>query len=61
MLDRILTLSCHRLGNDNPDSRCSAGDVSSVSKSNLSNHDGKESYAKYQAVSHGFNQVLTMG
>lgn len=36
--DNLTWLDCP--GNDNPDSRCSAGDVSSVSTGNLSNHDG---------------------
>ncbi|EDR14463.1 uncharacterized protein LACBIDRAFT_305038 [Laccaria bicolor S238N-H82] len=36
--DDLTWLDCP--GNDNPDPRCSAGDVSSVSAGNLSNHDG---------------------
>ena len=41
-------LPCRRSGNDNPDPRCSAGDVSSVSTGNLSDHDGMRCDAKYQ-------------
>ena len=43
-------LPCRRSGNDNPDPRCSVGDVKSVSSGNLSDHDGMGYDAKYQVL-----------